>query len=270
MTTELELYTITLPSKGRYYGDKLPGGKLQITPWTVAQEDTIDRMGVEDDSLTSLRQMVENNVRWPSGFSYDDLLVTDHYFILLQLRCLSLTPFMTFPHQCPKCKTDAAVQIDISGAEVRVPDDADTDVEPFTCFLPKKKVEIGVRFLRIGDEFAADKYSKETVVKSPSTERKFTYVRQIVSVGGQSLPFGEKMEFVTSLSMLDLEVLKNKLLKKQTGVTGFFKATCENCKTEDKTWVPPLHVRFFRPLPPDIERAAGGAEKPSTGDKLSG
>jgi hypothetical protein len=270
MTTELELYTITLPSKGRYYGDKLPGGKLQITPWTVAQEDTIDRMGMDDDSLGSLRQMVENNVRWASGFTYEDLLVTDHYFILLQLRCLSLTPFMTFPHMCPKCKTDSAVQIDISGAEVRVPDDTDTDTEPFSCFLPRKKVEIGVRFLRIGDEFSAEKYSKETVVKSPATERKFIYARQIVSVGGQSLPIGEKMAFVASLSMLDLEVLKNKLLKKQTGVTGVFKATCENCKTEDKTWMPSLHVRFFRPLSIDIERAAGVAEKSSTSDKLSG
>lgn len=268
---DLELSKIILPSMGKYYGNKLPEGKIQITAWTVSQEDIIDRMGDEKENpLESLRSMVENNVLWPTGFTYDDLLTTDHFFLLMQLRCLSLTNFMTVIHTCPKCWTSAETQLDLSKATVKVPDEDDTEMEPFGCFLPKKKVEISVRFLRVGDEAAADKYVKDAVVKVPAQAKRFIYARQISAVGGQSLKFDERIDFVSTLAMLDLEVFKNRLLKKQTGITGFFSATCDTCKTEDKTWAPPLHVRFFRPLSTDIDRAAEVSGHAPKGGKLSG
>jgi hypothetical protein len=43
----MESIPVTLPSRGMLYkGDKIPGGKVTISPWTVAQEEVILRFPI--------------------------------------------------------------------------------------------------------------------------------------------------------------------------------------------------------------------------------
>lgn len=252
-----EWYPVTLPSKGKYYQEKMPGGQVQITPWTLAQEETILRFGEADPNML-LRQLMADNVKYPAGFSYEDLLSTDQYFLLVQLRCVSYVPWYTTQHACPFCQNVDQVQIDLTKLIVKVPDDMTSDQEPFSCFLPKKKKEVQLQFLRTRDELAAADYAARSPVKIPGAERKFTYARQLVSVGGQSLKFDEKMEFVAGLPVLDLEIMKEALNRRSTGITGRYPTTCSACGKEDATWSPMLHGNFFRPSQDDILRSTRG------------
>lgn len=256
MLDTIEWVPVTLPSHGRLYKDKIPGGKVEITPWTVAQEETILRLG-EEDAGVMLRKLTENNIRLPGGVSYEDLLSTDHHFLLVQLRCVSYVPWYTTVHVCPSCGKPHAEQIDLQSLEVRVPDADEVYTEPVGCFLPKKKKEVQLRYLRVRDEAAATAYAASSAGAQPHTVRQMTYARQIESVDGQSLKFDERMAFVLSLPLLDLEAINRRLNSTATGITGRIPTKCPNCQKEDLAWSPPLHVNFFRPAQVDIERGVG-------------
>jgi hypothetical protein len=254
----MESIPVTLPSRGMLYkGDKIPGGKVTISPWTVAQEEVILRFG-SDDPNTLIRQLLENNVHLPNSMPCDDLLSTDQFFLLVQLRCHSYVPWHTMVHTCPYCQHPHAVQIDLGTLEVRVPDDGVPYVEPVECFLPKRKKPVQLRYLRVGDEAASAKYAEQSKIALKHTARQFLYARQIVSVDGKSLKWDEKMDLVLTLPILDLECIKNRLNERTTGITGRVPTKCISCGKEDDTWAPPLHVNFFRPTKADLDRGCNG------------
>lgn len=256
-----EWYPVTLPSRGKFYGEKLPDGKVEITPWTVEQEEVIDQLGaIEPNEM--LKRLLTVNVKYPAGFGYGDLLATDQYFILVQLRCVSIVPYLTLTHACADCGNKHEVQIDLRTLPVKEADEEDTTVEPFLVFLPKKKLEVGMRFIRVEDELASVDYVRKTITGGKETARKFLYARQIATVAGQSLKFDEKMDFIQGLAVLDLEVMRRNVSERATGLTGSYSVKCSDCGKGD-LWRPPLHPGFFRPSGPDITRAVEEARRPA-------
>lgn len=250
-TDELEWHPITLPSLGRYYGGKVPGGVLKITPWTVVQEEAIIRYsGSMGGDLE--RELIKNNIGYPPGFSYEDLLLTDQFFLLVNLRSISLVPKMTVVHGCPKCNNIHEVQIDLTKLQAKTPDETDPE-EPFKVFLPKKKIDASVRFQRVSDLAAVDKYLSEHPGAVNSTRRLFLYARQLVSIGGASLKFDEKLEFVSKLALLDLNAINSMLEKLSPGITGKASVECPKCQHVDNDWMLALTDGFFRPKAIDLE-----------------
>jgi hypothetical protein len=254
MIDAIEQIPVTLPSRGRLYkDDRIPDGKVTISPWTVAQEEVLLSFG-ESDYNTLVTQLLENNVHLPNSMPCGDLLLTDQFFLMVQLRCHSYVPWHTMVHTCPHCKHEHAVQIDLGTLEVKVPDDDVPYVEPIDCFLPKRKKTVQLKYLRFGDEVAAGQYSAKSKTSMRHTTRQYLYARQIVSIDDKSLPWDEKMEFVLTLPLLDLECIKMRLNERTTGITGRVPTKCPACGKEDDTWAPPLHVNFFRPTKADLDR----------------
>jgi hypothetical protein len=253
-----EWYPITVPSKGLLYGDRLPGGGLKISPWTVAQEDAIARNSEgEQKDLTA--ELLRTNVAWPEGFTYEDLLLTDQYFILLNLRMISYLDFMTLPHQCPSCGAIEGIEVKLGEIMVKTAEDTDPE-EPYSVFLPRRKVKVELRQQRVGDLTAAEKYLQSSLTTVPERRRAFLYARQIVAIDGQQVPFDERLKFVSTLAIIDLKAIGNKVEKHATGIQGRYSVECSKCKSLDKEWVPEIHADFFRPRPTDIERAIQLAE----------
>jgi len=150
--------------------------------------------------------------------------------------------------------------VKLNNITIRTPDETDPD-EPYSCFLPKRKVKIELRQQRVGDLLAAERYLKSAITTAPELRRKFLYARQIVSVGGESAKFDEKMHFVSTLALLDLNAITNVIEKNSTGYRGTYTVECPQCKTQDERWVPPIHEDFFRPKSTDVARACQLAEQ---------
>lgn len=257
-TETTEWYPIQLPSMGRWYGNALPEGKVEITPWTVAQEEMLARR-LTGDSKDPSHNLIRGNTRFTPGFAYEDLLMTDQFFLLLQLRCISFLAFMTLPHQCEKCREIEHVEVELPQITVKTAEPEDPD-EPFEVTLPKTGKKVALRFQRIGDIIAADNYVEQSVVKNDDDRRKFLYARQITALEGQSLPVDEARDFITSLPLLDLNAIVRTCDRHSTGFRGTYTVECSNCHAPDMEWVPPIHEDFFRPKPTDIDRAMQLAE----------
>lgn len=248
-----EWHPVQLPSMGRHYGDLLPDGKVQITPWTVAQEELIARHS-EGSAGDITDQLLQSNTRFPPGFGYGDLLTTDQFFLLLNLRIISFVDFMTLAYACPQCEAVEPLEVKLSDIVVRTAEPEDPD-EPFPVFLPNKKVEVKLRFRRVKDLEAAASYVSKMPAATPEVRRKFLYARQIEFVDGNSLPFDERLAFVSTLNLLDLQAITRECERHSSGYRGTYPAVCEKCGASDTGWVPPIHEDFFRPKPTDIDRA---------------
>ena len=258
-TDATEWFPITLPSMGKYYDGKVPGGELKLTPWTVAQEEIMVRYS-ETRSEELSHDLMRNNIQYPSGFQYEDLLVTDQFFVLVNLRAISFLDFTTQIHECPECEHAEEVEVKFGNMTVRTAEDDDPE-EPVPCFLPRKKIEVGLRFRRVSDIIAAAEYLKKVKVKADALSRKFLYARQLVTVDGGSLKFDEKMDFVSRLAVIDLEAMNRVIEKHAVGYTGQYLVSCTKCGVQDERWVPAIHSDFFRPKTADIDKAVRMAEQ---------
>ncbi len=243
---------------GRWYGDALPEGKVEITPWTVAQEEMLTRR-LTGDSKDPTHDLLRGNTKFNPGFTYEDLLLTDQFFLLVQLRCISFLSFMTLPYVCV-CGEVTHIEVELPKLTIKTAEPEDPP-EPFIVKLPKSKIEVGIRFTKVGDLIAADKYVEEAVAKTKEAHRKFLYARQIETIEGTAdRTWEEKMNIITRLPILDLNAIVRTCDRHASGFRGTYPAQCSSCNASDTGWVPPIHEDFFRPKPTDIDRAMQLAE----------
>lgn len=261
-----EWHPVQLPSMGRWYGDALPEGKVQITPWTVAQEEMLTRR-LTGDSKDPTHDLLRGNTKFALGFSYEDLLLTDQFFLLLQLRCISFLSFMTLPYEC-KCGAVTHIDVELPDIGVKTAEPEDPDM-PFDIVLPKSKIPVGLRFQTIGDVIAADRYVEESAKPEQFAHRKFLYARQLATIDGAAdRTWEEKMEIIAKLPIFDLNAIVRTCDRHSSGFRGTYPAQCSSCDASDTGWVPPIHEDFFRPKPTDIDRAMQLAELPRKGSEL--
>jgi hypothetical protein len=240
-------YPITLPSMGLFYGDKLPGGDVMITPWTTVHEEMMIQTD-ESRAETLLRVMTESNVKLPAEMPYEDLLITDQYFILVQLRLISLCSSYSYGYLCPSCKKEAIGTTDMRNLEVQVPDD-DWPVEPIIAALPKSGIEVGLRFQRVSDQKFIGDYER----KSRGSGSVYRWARQIQTIDGQNVDFQTKQDFVSKLPLLDIRVMEKAIDKWSTGYTMICESVCSDCG-ETGVGGLPQSPTFFRPTDDDIQR----------------
>ncbi len=261
---------VTLPSLGHYYGDALLDGQVEITAWTAEQEELLFQ---SLDGPELIAGLLRHNIRLPSGLSYDDLLVTDHLFVLLRLRCISLTPFFTREITCNRCAHRFSHQINMdTDFNVKVSDG--TVAEPFEATL-STGTKVGMVFLRMRDlqviratkkqaDLVKDRHlSMGGQVVGPSTasasESIMIRARQIQTVNGEPMPFPARLQFVRSLIMRDGLILDALHERVGTGIVPEVSVPCPKCSTVQEVGVS-MSPTFFRPLLPDLERAVGLAE----------
>lgn len=155
--------TVTLPSKGAYYGDKMPDGRLEVRP-----------MGVDVDKLLTNQRLIENGslpsrivqtcTRLPEDFDIREMLAGDFNFLLYYLRGITHGNSYEFMSECPFCKTKNMYDFDLSKlAETIQGPNPEYPEEPMKVALPKLsetfskkhgiKMEVSalVRLIRVDD-----------------------------------------------------------------------------------------------------------------------
>jgi hypothetical protein len=266
-----EWHPVTLPSYGIYYGDTCPGGKMDIAVWSTAQEELILRYSSQAPARI-IDEVVKSSIRLPDGLAYEDLLVTDRFFLLVNLRAISLMPEYTVTHECPGCGQKHPVTANLLKMDVKVPDGDNTGIEPFEVELPKCKRTVGVRLFRVADEQAMLQYEERILQRRKdggSPKHRYRLARQIVTIDGESPAFDVKMRFAGSLTLFDNYLIRAAVEQYSTGYDPMTNTVCPRCGEEDRFTVR-LSPGFFRPSDAELRAAAGMAPQRREGDELSG
>lgn len=104
---------VTLPSRGVYYGDKMPDGRLEVRPMGVDVDKLLTNQRlIESGSLPS--RIVETCTRLPDDFSIREMLAGDFNFLLYYLRGITHGNFYEFTSECSYCKTKNVYEFDLS------------------------------------------------------------------------------------------------------------------------------------------------------------
>lgn len=253
-------FPITLPSGGYVYGDKLPGGKLEIGPLTTREEMII--AGFRESGNSDVNMLVDSILKscitLPEGFVYEDLLITDRFFLIANVRAISFGEKYGFQWRCP-CTNKAQRTVKNLPGDLKLFKLENGYHEPFEVKLPACERTVGLRLLRISDERAIEHYreqmidrAKEAPIGDPGYF--FKMARRIATLDGQVPEIDAKLEFVGNLLSVDSIEMQNEYEKNESGFELKTVVKCRWCGQEREITMP-FSAEFFRP-----ERPGRGGE----------
>lgn len=242
--TERTFRPAALPSKGLPYGDKIPGGKMEV--YSIRAKDAKLVLGSGVKALDMLNMLLKACIKSPAGIEPDELTSTDRMYLLLLLRILSYGKDYTFPVDCPSCGLAAQHKIDLNSFSTReLPDDF---VEPFTLVLPMSEKTVGLRLLRVSDEREIEKQVEDAYKRGPQlgdSSAIYQVCRQVVSVDGQPISGRDRLEFVEELIGRDFDAIRNRVAAVDSGVETEMEVVCARCSRKRILYLP-FGPGFFR------------------------
>lgn len=249
-TSNIEV--IELPSQGYFYGDKLPGGEIEIYPMTAEEESIIASKKNSKNAHLILDSVVESCLA--SKFKVDDLLISDELYILLLLRKVSYSPEYNYEVRCPACGEKFKKKVVIPDEfSVTIPDEGTS--EPFKIDLPRSGKTVEFRLLRVKDEKEVRKFTRNAYRKSTQKgDPGYTYrlARSIVSVDGEEVNIKEAHDLVKGLIGEDSSYLKTAYGSADCGVNLDMEVECKYCSFEFDTKLT-MNKEFFRPVTPEVQ-----------------
>jgi len=234
--------TVTVPSLGKFYGGKLPGGKVKIRPIEVIEEKLMYNVR---DKVAVLNKILDRCVLTKT-MPLRDYLLTDRFFLLLNIFIISYGPTQEHTYACPSCDNKFKRTVDMT-KDLLLKVASDDDVEPFIVPLPMSKKTLLVRFLRGYDEEAISLFTKQNT-NSEEGDPAYSYsiARSIVSIDGKEVDESVKYNFCEHLHARDSAVLRSTIEKNSTGVELVIKVECPLCHESFRRNVD-LSTQFFRP-----------------------
>jgi len=263
---------VQLPSRGVYYGDKLPDGAVLIRKFTVEEEQILQSQGL--DGLTRMARIISLCSKHPEAdgkLVHEDLLITDRMALLIFQRILTFGARYTFGFRCQSCGAQAPAKVNlVEDFDEDTPDvlrqrivekypekyEGVEDVEltePFEVVLEDvggQPVTLQLRLLRGKDEETAFKRAKRQHMRSlDSTDPSYSIrlAAQIVTING-TLPetLGVAEQFVRGLTATDSARIRIVTEEREPGLDTEVIQNCKSCGFENRV---PLQfdLEFFRP-----------------------
>ena len=148
---------VILPSQGIYYGDKMPGGVLEVKPMGVDVDKMLSNQRlIQSGELIS--KIVESCARLPDGFSIREMLSGDFNYLIYYLRGITHGTDYEFISECPFCGSKNTFEFDLTELHKSVKGPSqDWPEEPMEVELPKlsssfgKKIYALIRLVRVDD-----------------------------------------------------------------------------------------------------------------------
>lgn len=164
-----------LPSKGRFYG--WPDGMVHVRAMGQTAEKILGTQRLAQTGQ-SIDYLFRECVKFPLGFSPEDLLLGDRIFLLYFLRGITHGNMYEFAVTCPNANCEAVTthQYDLNELAQTVVWASDhIGSEPFRINLPwmskatGKDVWVGVRFLRAADanSMLAQRKARKKLMATP-------------------------------------------------------------------------------------------------------
>ena len=250
---------IELPSQGRLYDGRLPGGEIEIYAMGVKEEALLIGKDNKLEASRALDRLLESCIK--TDFPLDDVLMSDRFYILLMIRKISYSPVYTYDIKCPICKARFKHTIEIPGSfSVTLLDDGTK--EPFFVDLPLCGKRVGFRLLRSSDEKDTQMYIRNQVRASKDKITNYGYIyrlaKHVISIDDipenpeenldepTKVSVNESLRFVEMLRGGDSSKLKDAIAKCDCGLDTTFNAECVDCGEEFKAGFE-FTPEFFRP-----------------------
>jgi len=235
-----------LPSRGFFYGDKLPDGRVEMSPMRTSDEKLLAG-GVSDRAKlidTLLKRCIITE------FPYNEYMIGDKYYMLMFLRSITYGEFYEFKMTCSKCSGKFTHGMNVpDDFEIRVSTEDDT--EEFDVKLPVSNKTVTLRLLRVNDENELAKHVRREGMRSgvkaegdPAYTQRIA--RSIVAIDGQQRKPMEVLSFVEDLYGQDSLKIRNELEERDPGVDMLLNVDCPHCGNTIEEMLP-FTTEFFRP-----------------------
>jgi hypothetical protein len=258
-TMASEVAEVVLPSKGMFYGDALPEGKVRVRPLTTREEKLLlsSRAEVRNKLIHTIVSdciIEEDRKKLP----FADYLVGDVIYLFIFIRSLTYGPEYTFFPACRYCGKPMRVEV-MMPHQLGIYIFPDDHKEPFETTLPKSGTSVGLRLLRIRDARAIDKYVKKQRGKDEQVEYAYRIARHLVSKDGLDIQDPESREvidFVESMHALDSEHIRETVIDNDCGVDMQLDEICPECDRPNEIYFE-MTPDFFRSQSAKVRRRRG-------------
>lgn len=252
--TTMNITEITFPSKGLYYGDKMPNGKAQIRAWTTAEIKMLVSARNKGDQLErALDKVIDTCLILPPGMKPDELLYTDGFYALIAQRIFTYEAKFKSEFKCRDCGFKNSIWVDLL-EDLSPIEPEENACEPIEVFLPIINEPVTLRLLRRRDARQISKYSKTKLEKAPMAaalgDPGYTYriALQIETVDSEKMSMGNKIPWIDKLHARDLMAIENALEDNTSGIDPTVRKQCQHPSCgEANEFIIPMNIEFFRP-----------------------
>lgn len=273
---------VTLPSRGLFYGDQIPGGVVEVRPMNIYVEQIMSTQRFAK-SGQSIDMVLKHCVRFPTpDFDPVDLLSGDGTFLLFYLRGITYGNLYEFIAQCTneECRYKMTKTFDLNQLQdtINSPKPGNEE-EPFECKLPYmsemvgKPFNVGIRLIRRRDLLSMSNTRKINNLVKPAKvsdsklNKKFRQVQSVQSINdfiekNLNLIIVEAMgsrdrskikKLVSRLHSVDSTTIRERLEEVSPGIDTSIEIECSECGNQ-MTVNLPITESFFRRSRPGEDR----------------
>lgn len=238
---------LQLPSRGILYDGKVPEGRVVVRPITTDEEKLLVQVGKDKGRMLDevIRRCI---VSLP--IPYEGLILSDKFYLFMFIRGVTWGFGYTFTLKCPSCGKEFSHSL-------KVPDDLrlrvlnEDDAEPIMVCLPMCKKEVGLRHLRVRDEWEIDRYVEQETRKGHADgmgDPGYIYrlAMRIVTIDGKTPNMMQAMKFCSKMHGRDSGTMNMAIEEHGCGMDLMLSVTCPGCGNRSDQQVP-FTPEFFRP-----------------------
>lgn len=161
MTAEVVRIPVELPSRGAYYGGKIPA-TLHVRPMIIKDEQYLHTVSEDLYVDTVITRCVQEDV------DFNEFLAGDKMTVLFKIREISFGPEYEFKVSCPHCRKASVQEVSIASFPLMWYVESDGK-EPFEVVLPMSGHKCLLKFPRAKDDKKINDFRKQFYRKNPKT-----------------------------------------------------------------------------------------------------
>ena len=261
---------VTLPSRGLYYGGRLPGGVCRVRAMGIHAEKILATQRLAQTGQ-SIDHLFKHCIQLTDEMDPLDLLSGDRVFLLYVLRGLTHGNNYEFSIKCPHCEFTSIQTYDLNElAGTQTFGDESLGEEPFKVSLPymsevlDREVWVKIRFMRgkdvstltnkqkfkkrISHSSQGRRPSHNVVIDETITENLSLIIGGFGGEGvdGEVNNKAKITALVDRMHARDTSEIREFLRKNSPGIDTTIRVECPECGADYQTDLP-ITESFFRP-----------------------
>lgn|SRR5574343_176028 len=247
MGKERSYGSLTLPSKGLLYDDKLPDGVIELYDWDTSIEELFAGTSSSTNSLIDsiLKRTIKTDTMKP-----DEFLSGDRLYMFFMSRAKAYGSNYGFQYKCSNCGIQYRESIEIPD-DLEVNELSDDAEEPFEIELPISGDKLGFRLLRGKDEADIEKYQAKVYKRSSPVgdpTYKYRWAKHIVTINGVEVKNIRDAEiYISEMAAKDSLVFRKRVDELEPRFKFDISVTCKKCSSEEEI-ILPFGKEFLNPV----------------------
>jgi hypothetical protein len=237
--------SLSLPSKGLLYEDKIPDGVIELYDWDTSIEELFAGSIASTNSLIDaiLKRTLKTDTMKP-----DEFLSGDRLYMFFMCRAKAYGSNYGFQYKCSSCGVQYRESVEIPN-DLEVIELEDDAVEPFELEMPNGD-KLGIRLMRGSDEadiekYVARLYKKAAPIGDPGY--KYRLAKHIVTINDKEVKFKDAQDYISKMTAKDSLAFRKFIDKTEPKFDFKISITCKKCANEDELMLP-FGKEFLDPM----------------------